>query len=146
MEAFVVAPAGFLLAVLWFDLMFDVQVRRLPAPAGAVESIARYYRRVTTDARPMNLLVALAMLLTVAAIVVQVTTDPHWAAWASLLLIVGPVTLARLRTVPNAVRLGAATDAPDVMVALARTTLADHLFCFGAVAALIGVQLVSRFT
>ena len=28
METFVAAPAGFLLAVLWFDLMFDVQVRR----------------------------------------------------------------------------------------------------------------------
>ena len=27
MSAFVTAGAGFLLAVLWFDLMFDVQVR-----------------------------------------------------------------------------------------------------------------------
>ena len=52
------AGAGFLLAVLWFDLMHDVQVLRLPAgedPSAALTSIARYYRRVTTDARPMNL-------------------------------------------------------------------------------------------
>ena len=27
MTAFIVAGAGFLLAVLWFDLMFDVQAR-----------------------------------------------------------------------------------------------------------------------
>jgi hypothetical protein len=104
MEAFVTAPAGFLLAVLWFDLMFDVQVRRTPPPEGAVESISRYYRRVTTDAHPMNLLVALAMLLTITAIVVQLVTDPHWAVWASLGLILGPVALARSRTVPNTVR------------------------------------------
>ena len=33
MNAFVTAAAGFLLAVLWFDLMFDVQlVRRRDAP------------------------------------------------------------------------------------------------------------------
>ena len=30
--AFVTAGAGFLLAVLWFDLMFDVQALRTPGP------------------------------------------------------------------------------------------------------------------
>ena len=64
-SAFVTAGAGFLLAVVWFDLMFDVQVigtreRELPEPVLA--SIAGYYRRVTTAARPMNRLVAAVML------------------------------------------------------------------------------------
>ena len=51
------ACGGFLLAVLWMDLMFDVQVLRhrrdaqLPEPVLA--SIAAYYGRVTTRARPM---------------------------------------------------------------------------------------------
>jgi hypothetical protein len=54
---FVTAGAGFLLAVLWFDLMFDVQVLRaapgaLPEPVLA--SIAGYYARVTTAARPIT--------------------------------------------------------------------------------------------
>jgi hypothetical protein len=57
MTAFVTAGGGFLLAVLWFDLMFDVQVlgrdeRELPEERLA--SIAAYYARVTTAARPMN--------------------------------------------------------------------------------------------
>ena len=58
---FVTAGAGFLLAVLRFDLMFDVQVlgrRADDVPEAAIASIAAYYRRVTTAARPMNLLVA----------------------------------------------------------------------------------------
>ena len=50
MLAAITAAVGFLIAVLWFDLMFDVQVwphRRadlLPEPV--TESIATYYRRV----------------------------------------------------------------------------------------------------
>jgi hypothetical protein len=51
MSAFVTAGAGFLLAVLWFDLMFDVQVmghREGDLPEEVLASIASYYRRVTT--------------------------------------------------------------------------------------------------
>src|SRR5262245_13507890 len=73
-DALVAAGAGFLLAVLWFDLMFDVQVRGKPPgdlPEPALASIAGYYRRVTTEARPMNRLVAAAMLVTLGAIAAQ---------------------------------------------------------------------------
>src|SRR5712675_2410623 len=65
------AGTGFLLAVLWFDLMFDVQTRKHvgnPLPPEVLASISAYYRRVTTEAYPMNRLVALIMLLTLAAI------------------------------------------------------------------------------
>lgn len=50
---------GFLPAVLWFDLMFDVQVfryRRMDrVPGAVVDSIATYSRRVTTDAAALGL-------------------------------------------------------------------------------------------
>ena len=62
-----VGSGGFLLAVLWFDLMFDVQVIRLPAesvPEEVLASIAAYYHRVTTAADPMGRAVGLAMLFT----------------------------------------------------------------------------------
>ncbi len=45
--------AGFLTAVLWFDLMFDVQTRQHRGdvlPGDVLASIGAYYRRVTTDA------------------------------------------------------------------------------------------------
>ena len=67
MHTFAAAGAGFLLAVLWFDLMFDVQTRKHTGevlPPEVLTSISAYYRRVTTEAYPMNRLVALVMLLT----------------------------------------------------------------------------------
>ena len=71
MTPFIAAGAGFLLAVLWFDLMFDVQALRhrgREVPEDAVASIAAYYRRVTTTARPMNRLAAV-MLATLGSVV-----------------------------------------------------------------------------
>lgn len=78
-EAVVFGGAGFLLAVLWFDLMFDVQVRShsgVVLPDEVLASISSYYRRVTTDAAPMNRFVAIGMIVTLAGIGAQAAT---WA-------------------------------------------------------------------
>jgi hypothetical protein len=66
-----VAPAGgsFLIAVLWFDLMFLMQIRRHDGavlPADVLSSIAAYYRRVTIQVTPMNRLVSVVMIATLA--------------------------------------------------------------------------------
>jgi len=145
--AFVAAGAGFLLAVLWFDLMHDVQVRGLPEgvlPENVLASIAGYYRRVTTDARPMNRLVAAAMLATLTAIVVQIARDddPRWVGWVSLALVGLAVLVAAAHTVPSAVRLSARSDALDVQSRLARSIFRDHLICLAAIASTLIVQLV----
>ena len=142
MNAFVAAGAGFLLAVLWFDLMFDVQVLR-GQPDAAVASISAYYRRVTTDARPMNMLVGAAMAGTLAAIVVQLAEGeaPAWVGWASLTLAGAAIALAGVHTFPAAVRLGARRDPPEAQVRLARSVCRDHLLCFPAIAAVIVIQL-----
>src|SRR2546422_6120331 len=55
-SAVLTLTAGFLLAVLWFDLMFDAQaLGRRPVGGPLAEpvlaSIAAYYRHVTTSAR-----------------------------------------------------------------------------------------------
>ncbi len=147
MTQFVAAGAGFLLAVLWFDLMFDVQVLRLRAdeiPESALASIAAYYARVTTAARPMNRLVAAAMVATIASIVVQLARGdrPPWVGWASLPLVLVPVGLAGARTVPNAVRLGARSDPLEHQRTLARAICRDHLCCASAIAAVLAVQLI----
>jgi len=107
LSAFVTAGAGFLLAVLWFDLMFDVQVvghRERELPEELLASIAGYYRRVTTAARPMNRLIAAAMLATLAAIIVEITAGEQmpWVPWASLALALPPIVLAGAHTVPSA--------------------------------------------
>jgi hypothetical protein len=146
MNAFVAAGAGFLLAVLWFDLMFDVQVRGrggAPPSPDAVSSIAAYYARVTTAARPMNRLVATAMVATLAAIVIEIAApdEAAWVGWSSLALAVAPIALAGTRTVPAAVRLGARRDPPERQRELARGILREHVACFCAIAALLVVQL-----
>lgn len=144
---FVTAGAGFLLAVLWFDLMFDIQVRGHSAgdvPPDVLTSIAAYYRRVTTAARPMNRFVGLAMIATVVAIVLQLVQGdaPTWLSVASLVLAGTPVGLAAVHTVPAAVRLGAETDPPDRRGGLARSIWRDHLLCVSGIASLLVLQLV----
>jgi hypothetical protein len=146
MTPFVAAGAGFLLSVLWFDLMFDVQVVRHRGgelPDEVLSSIAGYYARVTTGARPMNRLVAAVMLGTLVAIVVQLTGDdaPDWVAWSSLALVVSAVALAALHTVPAGVRLGRRADAPGVQAGLARSIFRDHLLCLSAIVATLTLQL-----
>lgn len=137
------AGAGFLLAVLWFDLMFDVQARRLDAPDGdtRLTSIADYYRRVTIEAFPANRLVALVMVVTILGSVVQLWRTPALRAFLAVVLVVAPVALARWRVVPNAMRLGARRDDVETQRALARSILFDHVACIAAIAAFLALQL-----
>jgi hypothetical protein len=148
MTAAICAGTGFLLAVLWFDLMFDVQVRphrdgEVPEPVLA--SIAGYYARVTTNARPMNRLVAAAMVTTATLLVVRTFAGdlPGWISAISLVLALTPIALAGARTVPNAVRLGTRRDDSAVQGDLARTVLRDHLLCFASMATLLAVQIAA---
>lgn len=146
MIAFAAAGAGFLLAVLWFDLMFDVQViahRERVLPEELLDSVAGYYRRVTTAARPMNRLIAAVMLATLAAIVAEIVNGdaPIAVTWVSLVLAAGPILLAGARTVPSAVRLGTRSDTPERQSALARSICRQHLLCLAAIAALLALQL-----
>ena len=146
MTSFVTAGAGFLLAVLWFDLMFDVQALRqrgTDLPEHAIASIAGYYRRVTTAARPMNRLVAGAMLGTVGAIVAQVADGhrPRWVGWVSLLLAGAAVLLAAAHTVPSAVRLGTRADSHQRQSELAKAIGRDHVLCAAAISAVLIIQL-----
>ena len=148
MTRFIAAGAGFLLAVLWFDLMFDVQVARHrlgELPEDVLASIAGYYRRVTTAARPMNRLVAAAMVATLGAIIAQIARGdhPHWLGWVSLLLAGAPILLAGGHTVPSAVRLGSRRDPAERQADLARAILRDHVVCAASIGALLVVQLAA---
>jgi len=146
MIALVTAGGGFLLAVLWFDLMFDVQVLRHrtgKVPEAALGSIAAYYRRVTTQARPMNMLVALVMLGLIAATGAEIVREDvsTGAALTSFILVVSAVGIATVHTFPSAVRLGARTDTVEVQSRLARSICRDHILCLAAIGLLLAIQL-----
>jgi hypothetical protein len=146
MHACVATGAGFLIAVLWFDLMFDVQTRKHAGdalPAEVLASISGYYRRVTIEAWPMNRMIAVVMLLTLLAIIVEIVQNAGhwWVAWISLAAAASAIGLARARTVPNAVRLGRASDSAEAQSRLARAIYRDHLYCLAAMAVVVGLQL-----
>jgi hypothetical protein len=146
MPVFVVAGGGFLIAVLWFDLMFDIQARRGPTlPPEVLASISAYYRRVTINANPMGQLVAVVMALTIAATVAEIVRDtaPMWIGSTTLVLVLCAVALTLARTVRNAVRLGRAQDGPAVQTGLARSILRDHVCCLALMVAAVGLQFAA---
>jgi hypothetical protein len=143
----ITAAAGFLLAVLWFDLMFDVQVLRhrgsAEVPQETLDSISAYYRRVTTTASPMGRLVGLVMLVLVVALVVQAATGdaPTWVSIVSIPLALVAIGLAMVRVFPRARRLGARADPLSVQSDLARSICRDHLLCLAAMSVVVASQL-----
>lgn len=148
MRTLLLASGGFLLAVLWMDLMFDVQIARIIGAAeqreATVASIARYYRRVTTDAFPMNRLIGAIMVLQLWGIAEQVLLRRTLIGWRAVLVAVlgtAPIGLTAARIFPAAVRLGKREDALSVQIALARDVYRGHLVCFVAIAAFILLQL-----
>jgi hypothetical protein len=146
MHAFVAAGAAFLLCVLWFDLMFDVQTRKSAGdalPPEVLASISGYYKRVTIEAWPMNRLIAVVMLLTVLTILGEIlrNADHWWVGWISLIAAVSAIGLARVRTIPNAVRLGRSAGSVEVQTTLARAIYNDHLSCLGGIAVVLILQL-----
>jgi hypothetical protein len=142
------ACSGFLLAILWMDLIFDVQIWKhrgaadeLPEPVLA--SIANYYHRATTTSRPMSRLIALVMVILLGALIFQALNGhyPGWLLLASAGLAGVPVLLALTHTVPFAVRLGKRTDSASQQTRLARSVFRDHLVCAACMLTLLIIWL-----
>jgi hypothetical protein len=144
------ACGGFLLAVIWMDLIFDSQVlahRHSPEhlPESVLASIAAYYHRATTSSRPMSTLIALVMTILLAALAFRMVSgdDPGWLLALAAVLAGVPILLALTRTVPNAVRLGKRADTLAVQTRLARSIFTDHVLCFVLIAGFLGLWLTS---
>jgi hypothetical protein len=144
MAPLLTACSGFLFAVLWMDLMFDVQVLRHRSageelPEAVLASIAAYYHRATTTSRPMSRLIALVMLILLSALGFQATRghDPAWLLVLSAGLAGIPAMLALTQTVPDAIRLGHRTDSLVEQSRLARSVCRDHLVCAGCMLAFL---------
>jgi hypothetical protein len=141
------ACSGFLLAILWMDLIFDVQVlghrkhrnKGADLPEPVLASVAAYYHRATTTSRPMSRLIAFVMLILFGALGFQATHghDPGWLLVTSAILAGVPMVLALTHTVPHAVRLGKRTDGPPEQSRLAWSICRDHLICAGSMLAFL---------
>jgi hypothetical protein len=140
------ACAGFLLAVLWMDLIFDSQAS-LSGPDSAepvLASIAAYYRRATTTSQPMGSLIAMVMGVLLICLGVEAVRGGHpvWLIASSAVLAGGPILLALLRTVPSAARLGRSTGTRAEQARLARSVYRDHLICLAGMTAFLILWLI----
>lgn len=138
------ACSGFLLAVLWMDLIFDAQILTHRGagdepPEPVLASIAGYYHRATTTSRPMGHLIAVVMMVLLGTLGFRAVGghDPSWLMIISAALTVPTTLLALLHTVPNAVRLGNRLGSPAEQTRLARSICRDHLLCVGCMLAFL---------
>jgi hypothetical protein len=94
----------------------------------------------------MNRLVALVMVLTLAAICVEIVQgkNPWWIGWGSLALAGSGFVPTMARTVPNARRLGSAKGSAEGQSRLTRAVFRDHMFSFARMVVVLGLQLVAR--
>jgi hypothetical protein len=140
------ACGGFLLAVLWMDLLFDIQVMRHrtgDVPDDVLASIAAYYRRVTTTSRPMGRLVVAVMVVALATLGVELATvGPRWHVLASCGLGGAPIIGAIVKTFGDAARLGARRDDIATQSALARSIFREHVWYVVGITSLIALQIV----
>lgn len=149
MDLYLGCGGGFLIAVLWMDLMFDVLALRAPAgsevPDIDLTLMAAYYRRVTTTASPMPYLISAVMAGMVGVLLHQVFHDDarRGVAVASLALCGVPIVLALVRIFPNAIRLGSCRDSAAVQSVLARSIGRDHLLCLAAMFSFVTLRLMA---
>lgn len=153
MASLLTACAGFLLAILWMDLIFDVQVLRFRSaptdlPEDVLASIAAYYRRATTTSRPMGRLIAVVMVILLGALTYESARgpEPWWLLVLSAMLAGLPIMLALTQTVPDAVRLGRRADGPPEQTRLARSICRDHLVCAGCMFAFVALWVAHSAT
>ena len=132
-----IACGGFLIGVLWMDLMFD---SRAESDVGVT---AAYYRNATTTSQPRGALIAAVMLIVILSLGVEAVADrtPGWLLAASAVSAGGPILLALTRTVPAAVRLGSRTDDTAEQSRLARRIRFDHRVCLAGMTLFLALWL-----
>jgi hypothetical protein len=149
MHACVAVGAAILLAVVWWDLVFDSQVQRHPAgvlPPEVLASLSGYYRRCTVEGAPLMYLPVAVMVLVLAGIATELWKGwgLAWAGWASLAVAAAGVVTVAFLAVPRARRIGRATEGAEALSGLARTVFRLHLLAASCWAGVIVLQLGAR--
>ncbi|HUL99084.1 MAG TPA: hypothetical protein VLU24_06645 [Mycobacterium sp.] len=134
---------GFMLAVLYIDLMFDVTAvpyRRTkePLPGEVVEPIASYYRRITQNPYVLMFVMLTATVCIVAEIVYDLV--PRWAGYVSLALMGAAMLAGAGKVIPAAQRLASGKDADDKRTRLVHSMLPGHVVLLISILLLALVQ------
>jgi hypothetical protein len=134
---------GFMMAVLYIDLMFDVSAlpyrsSKAPLPQEVLDPITHYYGRITQN--PYVLM--FVMLTTTLCIGAQILYGlaPRWVGWSSLFLMGLSMMTGTLKVIPTAQRLGSAKDPEDVRTRMVHSMLPAHLVLLVNILLLTAIQ------
>ena len=140
---------GFLLAVLWFDLKFDLLaldalIDGTVVPAEAISTIQTYYGRALFAEGNGFPLIACMMLLALVGVVTQLVREQGISIWPRIMAValsMPPILLAGARIIPNANSLTSTVGDPELQTVLAKSVLVDHIYCFASIACFLLLQL-----
>jgi hypothetical protein len=137
---------GFMLAILYIDLMFDVMAvphRRsgTTLPKEVLDPITHYYRRVTQN--PYVLM--FVMLTTTTFLVLQIVygLTPRWTAYTSLAAMGLAMVAGIVKVIPAAQRLASGKDPAEVQTRLIHGVFTAHVLLFVCILVLAAIQLVA---
>lgn len=147
-RALALMGGGFLLAVLWFDLKFDILALEALRTGGAVSEdalsiIRTYYKQaLATESGGFPLIISMMAIANLGALLQL--RDQAVSLWVRVLamgLVFPPVSLAGIRVVPNARVLGEGQISLAEQSDLAILILQDHLYCIVSICAFLALQL-----
>ena len=134
---------GFMIAILYIDLMFDVPAVRYrrtnePLPGEVMEMVASYYRNITRN----PYLLMFVMLTATTCIVAELVYDlaPAWVGYTSLVCMGIGMAAGVGRVIPAAQRLGAGKDPADLRTRLVHSMFPGHILLLIAILTLALVQ------
>jgi len=134
---------GFMLAILYIDLMFDVTAmpyRRTgtPLPKAVLDPITSYYGRITQNPYLLMFIMLVTTLCVVSEIVYGL--GPAWAAYASLALIGLSAVASVAKVIPAAERLASGRETEGRQAELIHSMLPYHLLLLVNIVALAAIQ------
>jgi hypothetical protein len=134
---------GFMMAVLYIDLMFDVSAApyrntKRALPKEILDPVTHYYGRITQNPYVL-MFVMLTTTLCIGAEIIYGPT-PKWAAYASLALMGLSMVTGTLKVIPTAQRLGSGQDSEDERTRMIHGMLPFHLVLLINILLLAGIQ------
>jgi hypothetical protein len=134
---------GFMMAVLYIDLMFDVSAvpyRKTKAvlPKEILDPITHYYGRITQN----PFVLTFVMLTTTTCIGAQIVYGlaSRWVGYSSLFLIGLSMVTATLKVIPTAQRLGSAKDPEEARTRMVHSLLPAHILLLINILLLAAIQ------
>lgn len=131
---------GFMIAVLYMDLVFDISAlpyrkTKAPLPKHILEPITTYYRYITKNPWLLVFVILTAAVCIIAE--VKFNLVPRWIGYSSMVLIGMIMLLGMLRVIPAAQRLASCKDIEEKQSSLVRSLFPCHIVL------LIGVLLLA---